>query len=34
MIGHIHKQFTIPLAVDVQLDASAGTIRMRESGVI
>jgi len=34
MIGHIDTQFTIPLGIDVQIDADAGTIRMLESGVI
>ncbi|NOX68346.1 MAG: LD-carboxypeptidase [Gammaproteobacteria bacterium] len=34
MIGHIDTQFTIPLGVDVQIDADAGTIRMLESGVV
>lgn len=34
MIGHIDTQFTIPLGVDVQIDAGVGTIRMLEPGVI
>lgn len=34
MIGHIDEQFTIPLGIDVEMDAEAGTIRMLEAGVI
>ena len=34
MIGHIDEQFTIPLGIDVELDADAGSIRMLEPGVI
>lgn len=34
MIGHIDEQFTIPLGIDVEIDADAGSIRMLESGVI
>ena len=33
MIGHIDQQFTIPLGIDVEIDADAGTIRMLEPGV-
>jgi muramoyltetrapeptide carboxypeptidase len=33
MIGHIDQQFTIPLGIDVEIDAHAGTIRMLEAGV-
>lgn len=33
MIGHIERQFTIPLGIDVEIDAGAGTIRMLEPGV-
>jgi len=33
MIGHIDQQFTIPLGIDVEIDADAGTIRMLERGV-
>jgi len=33
MIGHIDEQFTIPLGIDVELDADAGSIRMLEAGV-
>lgn len=34
MLGHISKQFTLPLGVDVELDADAGTIRMLEPAVV
>lgn len=34
MIGHIRDQFTIPLGVDVEIDATQGTIRMLESAVL
>jgi muramoyltetrapeptide carboxypeptidase len=34
MIGHIEQQFTIPLGIDVEIDADAGSIRMLEAGVI
>jgi muramoyltetrapeptide carboxypeptidase len=34
MIGHIAEQFTIPLGIDVEMDADAGTIKMLEAGVI
>lgn len=33
MIGHIDQQFTLPLGVDVEIDAGAGTIRMLEAAV-
>ena len=33
MFGHIDRQFTLPLGVQVELDADAGTIRMLESAV-
>ena len=33
MIGHIDEQFTIPLGIDVEMDAEAGSIRMLEAGV-
>lgn len=33
MIGHIDEQFTLPLGIDVELDADAGTIRLLEAGV-
>jgi muramoyltetrapeptide carboxypeptidase len=34
MFGHIGKQFTLPVGVQVELDADAGTITMLESAVI
>lgn len=34
MIGHIDEQFTIPLGIDVEIDADAGSIKMLEAGVI
>lgn len=34
MIGHIDEQFTIPLGIDVEIDADAGSITMLESGVV
>ena len=34
MIGHIDQQFTIPLGIDVEIDADVGSIRMLEAGVI
>ena len=33
MIGHVEKQFTLPLGVQVELDADAGTITMLENAV-
>ncbi len=33
MIGHIDRQFTLPLGVQVELDADAGTITMLERAV-
>ena len=33
MIGHVDRQFTLPLGVQVELDAVAGTITMLESAV-
>jgi muramoyltetrapeptide carboxypeptidase len=34
MIGHIERQFTLPLGVEVEVDATAGTIRMLEPAVL
>lgn len=34
MIGHVNRQFTLPLGVQVELDADAGTITMLESAVV
>jgi hypothetical protein len=28
LIGHIDRQFTLPLGAEVEIDAAAGTIRM------
>lgn len=33
MIGHIDRQFTLPIGVEVEVDATAGTIRMLEPAV-
>ena len=33
MIGHIDEQFTIPLGIDVEINADAGTIELLEAGV-
>lgn len=33
MIGHVDRQFTLPLGVQVELDADAGTITMLEGAV-
>jgi muramoyltetrapeptide carboxypeptidase len=34
MIGHVDRQFTLPLGVQVEIDADAGTITMLESAVL
>ena len=34
MIGHVDRQFTLPLGVQVEIDADAGTITMLESAVV
>lgn len=34
MIGHIPKQFTVPVGVEVEIDAVAGAIRMVEPAVL
>jgi len=34
MIGHIEKQFTIPIGIDAEVDATKGTIRLLEPGVL
>ena len=34
MIGHIPRQFTLPVGIDVEIDADAGTIRMLEPAVL
>lgn len=33
MIGHVDRQFTLPLGIHVELDADAGTVTMLESAV-
>jgi muramoyltetrapeptide carboxypeptidase len=33
MIGHIPRQFTLPVGLEVEVDATAGTIRMLEPAV-
>ena len=33
MIGHVDRQFTLPLGIQVELDADAGTITMLEAAV-
>lgn len=33
MIGHIQRQFTLPVGLEVEVDATAGTIRMLEPAV-
>lgn len=33
MIGHIEKQFTLPVGIEVEVDATAGTVRMLEPAV-
>jgi len=33
MAGHVDRQFTLPLGVQVELDADAGTITMVEGAV-
>lgn len=33
MIGHIDRQFTLPVGIEVEVDAAAGTIRMLEGAV-
>jgi muramoyltetrapeptide carboxypeptidase len=34
MIGHIDEQFTIPMGIEVEVDAAAGVIQMLEPGVV
>jgi muramoyltetrapeptide carboxypeptidase len=33
LVGHIDRQFTLPLGADVEIDATAGSIRMLTSAV-
>jgi muramoyltetrapeptide carboxypeptidase len=34
MIGHVEKQFTLPVGIEVEADAAAGTLRMLEPAVL
>ena len=34
MIGHIDRQFTLPVGAEVEVDATAGTVRMLEPAVL
>ena len=34
MIGHIDQQFTVPIGIDVEIDADLGTITMLETAVL
>jgi muramoyltetrapeptide carboxypeptidase len=34
MIGHVERQFTLPVGVEVEVDAAAGSIRMLEPAVL
>lgn len=34
MIGHIDRQFTLPVGIEVEVNAAAGTIRMLEPAVV
>ncbi len=34
MIGHIREKFTIPLGVQAEIDADAGTIKLLEPAVV
>ena len=34
MIGHIADKFTVPLGVEAEIDADAGTIRLLEPAVV
>jgi muramoyltetrapeptide carboxypeptidase len=34
MIGHVERQFTLPVGVEVEVDAGAGTMRMMEPAVV
>jgi muramoyltetrapeptide carboxypeptidase len=33
MIGHQERQFTVPIGVEAEMDAAAGTLRMLEPAV-
>jgi muramoyltetrapeptide carboxypeptidase len=34
MIGHIGRQFTLPVGAEVEIDADRGTLRMLEPAVV
>jgi muramoyltetrapeptide carboxypeptidase len=34
MIGHIDRQFTLPLGIEAEIDATRGTIRLLEPAVV
>jgi muramoyltetrapeptide carboxypeptidase len=34
MFGHIGRQFTLPVGVQVEIDADAGTLTMLEAAVV
>jgi muramoyltetrapeptide carboxypeptidase len=34
MIGHVDRQFTLPVGIEVEIDADAGTIMMLEAAVV
>ncbi|MFZ9709266.1 MAG: S66 peptidase family protein [Steroidobacteraceae bacterium] len=34
MFGHISRQFTLPVGIEVEIDAAAGTLRMLEPAVV
>jgi len=34
MIGHVERQFTLPVGIEVEADATAGTLRMLEPAVV
>ncbi len=34
MIGHIRRKFTVPLGIEAEIDATAGTIRLLEAAVL
>ena len=33
MVGHIQDKFTLPIGLEVEIDANSGTIRLLESAV-
>jgi muramoyltetrapeptide carboxypeptidase len=34
MIGHIKRKFTLPVGLEVEIDADAGTIRFLQPAVV